>query len=167
MWQSLLLRSTQYGREERPKQRIFTWCDKWICWITRDVGRLLEECTGTLQGGLEVWKRGMIRGRKSEKWKGKEVHGGGKQVLGVNGPGVGSYKGWVLLKPQWQAGFRPWPEMWARPDFGEYPMSQDFVCWFVFKEGEFTLIGVKSVYLAVVCACGHWAWILQQDYKGD
>ena len=66
----------------------------------RDVGRLLEECTGTQQGGLEVWKRGMIRERKSKKWKGKEVHGGGKQVLGVNGPGVGSYKGRVLLKPQ-------------------------------------------------------------------
>ena len=59
----------------------------------RDVGRLLEECTGTQQGGLEVWKSVMTRERKSKKWKGKEVHGGGKQVLGVSGPGVGSYKG--------------------------------------------------------------------------
>ena len=78
----------------------------------------------------------------------------------------GSYEGRVLLKPQ-VAGFRPWPEMWARPDFGEYPTSQDFVCWFVFKEGEFTLIGVKSIDLAVVCIWGHWAWLLQQDYNWD
>lgn len=42
---------------------------------------------------MEVWKRGMIRERKAKKWKGKEVHGGGKQVLGVNGPGGGELQG--------------------------------------------------------------------------
>ena len=34
-----------------------------------------------------------------------------------------------------------------------------FVGLFVFKEGEITLLGVKSVDLAVVCVWGHWAWV--------
>lgn len=35
----------------------------------------------------------MIREEIQRNGRVKEVHGGGKQVLGVNGPGVGSYKG--------------------------------------------------------------------------
>lgn len=49
---------------------------------------------------MGVWGVGKKRERETHRCNGKEVHGSGKQVIGVNGLGVWERQGYVFLKPK-------------------------------------------------------------------